>query len=185
ELQQAAGPGRPAVDDGDSLRARHPRQHGRQEGLLRDGRSVPRRDLVRRQARRAERSLHRPIRNFGDRPMMHLAVAALLALAQNDKTRANSYDDAWEAGWKAHCQSVIGGGGKTAGLVLHIGDSITYTMAYGSWIRGGAGKTGEDSSIITWFQGTNFPAGIDATVKSGIYLAHRDVGSNRSFTAAG
>ena len=73
--------------------------------------------------------------------MMQLAVAALLALAQNDdKAQANGYDDAWKSAWKTHCQTVLSGGsGKTAGFVLHIGDSITYSSAYGAWIKGGSG----------------------------------------------
>ena len=74
--------------------------------------------------------------------MMHLAVATLLALAQtNDKIQANKYDDAWEAGWKAHCQSVLSGATKTDGFVLQVGDSITFTMAYGSWMAWGASRT--------------------------------------------
>src|SRR6185295_18734887 len=132
ELQQAAGARGEAVDDRDALRARRPRQPGRQESDLRPGRPVPGRDVVRRQARGSGRGLHRPLRGIGDRPMMHLAVAALLALAQNDKTRANSYDDAWESAWKTHCQTVLSGaaaGTKTTGFVLQIGDSITYTSA--------------------------------------------------------
>jgi hypothetical protein len=120
--------------------------------------------------------------------MMQLAVAALLALAQNnDKAQANGYDDAWKDAWKAHCQTVLSGGtGKTAGFVLHIGDSITYSSAYGAWIKGGSGQTGEDSTVITWFNSASVPAGIDATSTNGLYLANKDVVSGaRGFTAAG
>jgi len=120
--------------------------------------------------------------------MMHLAVATLLALAQNDdKAQANGYDDLWKSNWKTHCQNVLSGGsGKTAGFVLHIGDSITYSSAYGAWIKGGSGKTGEDSGVITWFNGAPVPGGIDATSTNGLYLANKDVVSgSRGFTAAG
>jgi len=92
--------------------------------------------------------------------MMHLAVATLLALAQNnDKTQANKYDDAWEADWKAHCRAVHAGATspKTDGFVLQIGDSITYTMAYGIWMRGGASRTDEDLAITSWFRVGDFP----------------------------
>src|SRR6185503_8046200 len=122
--------------------------------------------------------------------MMHLAVAALLALAQNDKTRANSYDDAWEAGWKAHCQSVINGAGKTAGFTLHIGDSITHTWAYGGWINDAANSgthTTEDTSLISgWLKQdqANRPSGVVPTSTNGLYLAMGDI-SNRSMTASG
>jgi hypothetical protein len=120
--------------------------------------------------------------------MMHLAMAALLTLAQNDQTQANSYDDAWEAAWKAHCQAVLSGGsGKTPGFVIHIGDSITYSSAYGSWIRSGTGKTTEDGNIITWFAGAGtWPGTLTPTSTNGIYLANVDVVSpKRSMTAAG
>jgi hypothetical protein len=121
--------------------------------------------------------------------MMHLAAAAFLALAQtNDKVQANSHDDAWEGAWKAHCQAVLAGAttAKTDGFVLQIGDSITYSMAYGSWIRSGTGGTVEDLAAITWFKGGTFPGGVDVTVKSGIYLAERDiVAGSRGMTAAG
>ena len=39
--------------------------------------------------------------------------------------------------------------GKT-GVVLHIGDSITYSNPYGQWARYGQGKTPEDKAILGW-----------------------------------
>lgn len=119
--------------------------------------------------------------------MMHLAVAALLALAQNDKTRANSYDDAWEANWKAHCQSVLSGAtGKTAGLVLQVGDSITHSNPYSQWPRYGAGKTAEDNAVCVWAMTTvAFPAtNNDPTNTNGFYLAAADTSGNRGMTAS-
>jgi lysophospholipase L1-like esterase len=121
--------------------------------------------------------------------MMHLAVAALLALAQNnDKAQANSYDDGWKSGWKTHCTTVLSGGtGKVDGFVLHIGDSITYSSAYGAWMNYGAGKTAEDTAITdNWINNFAVPGGIDATSTRGLYLANKDIpGGNRAFTAAG
>ncbi|MBI3857471.1 MAG: hypothetical protein HY293_17445, partial [Planctomycetes bacterium] len=120
--------------------------------------------------------------------MTQLLAAVLLALAQNDKTRANSYDDAWEANWKTHCQTVLGGGGgKTAGLVLQIGDSITHANPYSQWPRYGAGKTAEDNAVCVWslatvaFPGTNS----DPTSINGFYLAAADTSGNRGMTASG
>src|SRR5260370_21719357 len=34
------------------------------------------------------------------------------------------------------------------GVVLYIGDSITYSNPYGQWARAGKGKTAEDSAIL-------------------------------------
>jgi len=36
------------------------------------------------------------------------------------------------------------------GVVLHIGDSITYSNPYGQWARGGAGKTSDDVAVLRW-----------------------------------
>ncbi len=36
------------------------------------------------------------------------------------------------------------------GVVLHIGDSITYSNPYGQWPRSGEGKTEEDKAILQW-----------------------------------
>src|SRR5882672_6625566 len=121
--------------------------------------------------------------------MMHLAAAVLLALAQtNDKAQANGYDDAWKAAWRTQCRTVLlGGTGKTDGFVLHIGDSITYSSAYGAWIGGGAGRTNlEDLPLCNWINNFAVPGGIDATSMNGLYLAHKDIpGGNRAMTAAG
>jgi hypothetical protein len=38
----------------------------------------------------------------------------------------------------------------TPGVVLHIGDSITYSNPYGSWARYGKGKTPEDEAVCKW-----------------------------------
>jgi hypothetical protein len=42
------------------------------------------------------------------------------------------------------------------GVVLHVGDSITYANPYGQWPRGGEGKTEADKVILQWMhQGAN------------------------------
>jgi GDSL-like Lipase/Acylhydrolase family len=64
------------------------------------------------------------------------------------------------------------------GVVLHIGDSITYANPYTQWARGGRGKTAEDRAILDWMH-----AGADDD-SDGWWLArfdHPDGG--RSYTA--
>jgi len=66
------------------------------------------------------------------------------------------------------------------GVVLHIGDSITYANPYGQWARGGAGKTQQDKAILAWMH-----SGADDDT-DGWHLArfdHPDGG--RSYTACG
>lgn len=36
------------------------------------------------------------------------------------------------------------------GVVIHVGDSITYANPYGQWARHGAGKTPEDAAVLKW-----------------------------------
>lgn len=63
------------------------------------------------------------------------------------------------------------------GMVLHIGDSITYANQYGAWARQGEGKTPEDVAVCKWMRvGAN-----DAT--DGNWLARVDRPGNRSETA--
>jgi hypothetical protein len=64
------------------------------------------------------------------------------------------------------------------GVVVHIGDSITYANPYGQWARGGAGKTEQDKAVLAWMH-----SGADDD-SDGWYLArfdHPDGG--RSYTA--
>src|SRR5689334_8742601 len=66
------------------------------------------------------------------------------------------------------------------GVVLHIGDSITYANPYGQWARSGAGKTEQDKAILAWMH-----SGADNDT-DGWFLArfdHPDGG--RSYTACG
>ena len=66
------------------------------------------------------------------------------------------------------------------GVVLHVGDSITYSNPYGQWARHGEGKTDEDKAALKWMH-----AGADND-SDGWYLArfdHPDGG--RSYTACG
>ncbi len=65
------------------------------------------------------------------------------------------------------------------GVVLHVGDSITYANPYGAWARGGQRQTADDKAALRWMHaGTNNDT-------DGWWLArfdHPDGG--RSYTAA-
>jgi len=65
------------------------------------------------------------------------------------------------------------------GVVLHLGDSITYASPYTAWARGGEGKTPEDEAVLAWSHcGENDDL-------DGYHLASYDVVYNdRSYTAA-
>ena len=66
------------------------------------------------------------------------------------------------------------------GVVLHVGDSITYSNPYGQWARNGQGKTDDDRVVLSWMH-----TGADDDT-DGWWLArfdHPDGG--RSHTAAG
>lgn len=113
-----------------------------------------------------------------------MMLALLLLAAQNDKAQANARDDAWESAWVTHCRGIYTTTNKTSGMVLQVGDSITYSNPYGQWPRYGAGKTAEDAALLAWCKATQaFPGSLTATDKNGFYLCAADV-SNRSMTAA-
>lgn len=64
------------------------------------------------------------------------------------------------------------------GVVLHVGDSITYSNPYSQWARGGAGKTDADKAILKWMH-----AGADNDT-DGWYLCRFDhPAGGRSYTA--
>lgn len=65
------------------------------------------------------------------------------------------------------------------GVVLHIGDSITYSNGYGQWARYGEGRTPGDKKILEWMH-----TGKDND-RDGWWLARFDhPQGNRSYTAA-
>ena len=64
------------------------------------------------------------------------------------------------------------------GVVIHLGDSITYASPYGGWARYGKGKTAQDQAVCTWMH-----VGADDET-DGWYLARVDRAGNRSDTAA-
>jgi lysophospholipase L1-like esterase len=67
--------------------------------------------------------------------------------------RANSYDDAWESAWVANAKTILStpvGITKTIGKVLQVGDSMTFSYAYGDWARKKTGATASDLDTINW-----------------------------------
>lgn len=84
-------------------------------------------------------------------------------------------DDDW--GYVEPMKKVAADFSGTAGVVLHIGDSITYSNPYGQWARFGKGKTPADVAILKWMH----LGAEDAT--DGWYLARVDRPGGRSETA--
>ena len=65
------------------------------------------------------------------------------------------------------------------GVVLHVGDSITYANPYGAWARHGAGRTADELALLQWMHAG---AGNDS---DGWWLARFDLPDGRSYTACG
>jgi len=74
-------------------------------------------------------------------------------LSVPDAARANSYDDAWESAWIANIKTILDANqGKYDGKVLQVGDSMTWSMAYGDWARkkDAATATASDLDTMNW-----------------------------------
>lgn len=65
------------------------------------------------------------------------------------------------------------------GVVLHIGDSITYASPYGQWAAGGKGRSERDLEALKWM---HLGAEDDS---DGWWLARVDLPEGHSYTAAG
>jgi acyl-CoA thioesterase-1 len=65
------------------------------------------------------------------------------------------------------------------GVVLHVGDSITYANSYGAWALRGEGKTDADKEILEWMH-----TGKDDDT-DGWWLARVDLPGGHSHTACG
>ncbi len=65
------------------------------------------------------------------------------------------------------------------GVVLHLGDSITFASGYTAWARRGEGKTTRDEEVLRWSH-----CG-ERNKLDGWYLASHPVGDFWSYTAAG
>ena len=78
----------------------------------------------------------------------------------HNAVRANSYDDAWESAWVANAKTILGtsvpGITRIDGKVLQVGDSMTFSFAYGGWARKKTGATALDLDTINWMQAGTF-----------------------------
>src|SRR5258706_10792456 len=63
------------------------------------------------------------------------------------------------------------------GVVIHLGDSITYANQYSGWARSGKGKTPQEEAACKWMH-----CGADNDT-DGWFLARVDLPGNRSDTA--
>lgn len=96
--------------------------------------------------------------------------------ARVQESAVSPIGDTWA--WPAAMREVTSKFKGTEGVVVHIGDSITYANPYGGWARGGAGKSESDKKILQWMH-TGANNDLD-----GWYLASFDVKDrNGSYTA--
>ena len=109
-----------------------------------------------------------------------------LAHASDDEAQANGYDHPWQLAWVSHAHDLLATAtGKTPGLVIMIGDSITHFSYNAVWPQHGAGKTAEDLAILAWCHAADTGAGEhDPTSDSGWYLATANTSRNRGMTAS-
>jgi hypothetical protein len=84
--------------------------------------------------------------------------------------------DTWD--WPAAMQKVTAKFTGTQGVVVHLGDSITYSNGYGQWARNGKGQTPSDKEALKWMHtGDNndldgwYLAAFDVPNRGGSYTA--------------
>ncbi len=110
--------------------------------------------------------------------MHRLIVPTLLLLALAPAARADEKPLPQDWDYAKSMKKVAERFKGRPGVVLHIGDSITYANPYGQWARGGKGQTDDDKAVLKWMH-----AGADDDT-DGWWLArfdHKDGG--RSYTA--
>jgi hypothetical protein len=109
---------------------------------------------------------------------MKRAVASLLLLAGAAAGAEKPLEQHWEHA--PAMRKVAARFHGRPGVILHVGDSITYSNPYGQWARAGKGKSAADRAVLAWMH-----SGADDD-SDGWYLArfdHPDGG--RSYTACG
>lgn len=114
------------------------------------------------------------------RPLPIAALLALLCAVPEAGARAGEEPIPQEWEYAPAMREVARRGTGRTGVVLHVGDSITYANPYGQWARAGAGKTPEDEAALAWMH-----AGADDDT-DGWWLARVDLpDAGRSYTACG
>lgn len=112
-----------------------------------------------------------------------LAIAGLLAISifiHRDCVAAEPSETPLPQAWDyvPAMQKVASRFQGRHGVVLHVGDSITYSNPYGGWARSGEGKTDADLAALKWMH-----AGADDD-SDGWWLARFDhPAGGRSYTA--
>jgi hypothetical protein len=108
-------------------------------------------------------------------PLVLLLLTSLFPLPPG-RGEEKPLPQAWD--YRAAMKEVAGKFHGREGVVLHLGDSITYSNPYGQWPRGGEGKTDEDKDALKWMH-----LGADNDT-DGWWLARFDhPASGRSYTA--
>ena len=107
-----------------------------------------------------------------------IAGVALLQLFSAPVLAGEPLPQAWD--YAAAMKKIAAKFTGKEGVVIHVGDSITYANPYGQWAAGGQGKSEDDKALLAWMHtGSN-----DDT--DGWYLARFDhPAGGRSYTAAG
>jgi hypothetical protein len=101
-----------------------------------------------------------------------------LGLASNAMAQETPIRESWD--YAAAMREVAARFEGRPGVVLHVGDSITYANPYGQWARYGEGKTPDDVAVLRWMH-----CGADDDT-DGWWLCRFDhPAGGRSYTAAG
>jgi lysophospholipase L1-like esterase len=101
---------------------------------------------------------------------MNMLIATLLVLSSADR-------QAQTADYAEAMKKVTAKFSGKEGVVIHLGDSITYANQYSGWARFGKGKTPQEEAACKWMH-----VGAD-NESDGWYLARVDRPGNRSDTA--
>src|SRR6476646_5062558 len=112
------------------------------------------------------------------RPTIVYPIVCVVLFAGHAFAQEQPLSQGWD--YAAAMRAVAAKGAGRPGVVLHVGDSITYANPYSAWARAGEGRTEEDKAALKW---THAGANDDT---DGWYLAsfdHPDGG--RSYTACG
>jgi len=109
--------------------------------------------------------------------ILGLLLVQVLACGPLLRAEERPLSQDWE--YAAAMKKVAARGKGRPGVVVHIGDSITYANPYGQWARFGAGKTAADKAVLAWMH-----MGADDDT-DGWWLARFDHPDGRSHTACG
>src|SRR4051812_34702000 len=91
------------------------------------------------------------MRHRRPRKTMKLTIPFVLLMLLSLPARAQPkpLPQAWD--YAAAMRKVAAKGRQAKhGVVLHVGDSITYANPYGQWARGGSGKSDADQAALKW-----------------------------------